>query len=160
MQGPDEDFRVFGKVEVSYPFTENEDTARSFDITIIGQYLYNGYGYEDPDLLRDNEQGIAFLISEDELSMDDLASLGRHYCASSFYWDSLFDTIFSIKLFWIANFTDGSGRISPEISLKPIDEIEISLSVPVTYGEERDQFTPDASTVSVAVKASFGSGSF
>jgi len=25
--------------------------------------------------------------------------------------DSLFDTIFSIKLFWIGNLTDGSGRV-------------------------------------------------
>jgi hypothetical protein len=153
----DDEFFFSGTIGFRY---SNQDDTGNFNLTLTGQYLYNGYGYKDPDLLKDNKPGIGSLISADELCIDDLSSPGQHYGASLFNWSSMFSTDLSIKLFWMGNLTDGSGRISPEILFKPIDELEISAGVPVTYGEEGDQFTPDESTVSVSLQFSLGCGRF
>ncbi len=155
----DRDDEFFFSGTVGFRYSNLDDTG-NFNITLTGQYLYNGYGYKDPDFLKDNEQGIGFLIGADKLSIDDLSSPGQHYGASLFNWRSMFDTDLSIKLFWMGNLTDGSGKIIPEFLIQPIDELEISVGVPVTYGEEGDQFTPDESTVSVSLQFSLGCGRF
>ncbi len=153
----DDDIFLSGTLGFKY---SNQDDLGYFNITLIGQYMYYGYGYEDPDILKDNSQGVAFFLSQDELCLDDLAFPGRHYAASSINWDSLFNSDFSIMLFWMGNLSDGSGQVKPTITLKRSDELKFSLSVPVTYGEEGNEFTPGGSMLSVSFEVSFGSGSF
>ncbi len=153
----DDDIFLSGALGFRY---SNQDDLGYFNITLIGQYMYYGYGYEDPDILKDNSQGVAFFLSQDELCLDDLAFPGRHYAASSINWDSLFDSDFSIKLFWMGNLSDGSGQVKPTITLKRSDELKFSLGVPVTYGEEGNEFTPGGSMLALSFEVSFGSGSF
>ena len=153
----DDDIFLSGTLGFKY---SNQDDLGYFKITLIGQYMYYGYGYEDPDILKNNSQGVAFFLSRNELCLADLAFPGRHYVASSINWDSLFDSDFSIKLFWRGNLSDGSGQVIPTLSLKRSDELEFSLGVPVTYGEEGNEFTPSGSMLSVSFEVSFGSGSF
>jgi len=153
----DDDIFLSGTLGFKY---SNQDDLGNFNITLIGQYMYYGYGYEDPDILKDNSQGVAFFLSQNELCLDDLTFPGRHYAASSINWDSLFDSDFSIMLFWMGNLSDGSGQVKPTISLKRSDELKFSLSLPVTYGEEGNEFTPGGSMIAVSFEVSFGSGSF
>lgn len=153
----DEDIFLSGTLGFKY---SNQDDLGYFNITLIGQYMYYGPGYENPDILKDNSQGVAFFLSQDELCLDDLTFPGRHYAASSINWDSLFDSDFSIKLFWIGNLSDGSGQVKPTITLKRSDELKFSLGVPVTYGDDGNEFTPGGSMLSVSFEVSFGSGSF
>ena len=51
--------------------------AQDWSATFAGQYLWNGEGYEDAALLRDNRAGVVALLVAGDLSRGDLVFLGR-----------------------------------------------------------------------------------
>ena len=56
--------------------------AQDWSATFAGQYLWNGEGYEDAELLRDNRAGVVALLVAGDLSRGDLVFLGRHLAAA------------------------------------------------------------------------------
>ncbi len=136
------------------------DEADFFDFSVSGQYMYNGQGYEDPHFLTNNAAGVALLLVQNAISRDDMLWPGMHYAAGSINWAGLLTTDLTLGLFWIGNLSDGSGRVVPSLSFKPIDELEIGLSVPVTYGDSGAEYTPQGGKTALSLSVSVGKGKF
>ncbi len=128
-----------------------------WDLFASAQYLFNGEGYSNEELLKN--PGIAILLSQDRLSARDLERPGMHYGVGSVNWKIL-KSDFSIGAFWIGNLSDFSGRIVPSLSWSPLDYASLSFSVPVVYGEEGDEFSPLGKGLSLTLEANLGSGKF
>lgn len=166
-RGPDNPFglrtvrhteRVFTAVTggLRYIYTAEDGWSATF----VGQYLWNGEGYEDPDVLRDNLAGISRLMELGDLSRADLGFPGRHYAAASLnLWPRRgFD--WSLGAFWISNLSDGSARVSPSITFRPSEHFSVRASATMTYGEGGAEMTPHGSHVGVSLTAILGSGRF
>lgn len=131
-----------------------------WNLSLAAQYFYNGEGYEDPDLLRDNADGIQLLMASGELNQEDLYRPARHYGAVHVKWSEIRESDFSLSLFWIGNLVDGSGQITPKVSWDPLDEAGVALSVPIQYGQEGEEFSSRGSQVSLALTLTIGGGTF
>ena len=136
------------------------DEEGNFSFMTAAQYLYNGEGYADKDFMKDNNSGIMVLLGNGDISASDLLRPGLHYGAASFHWNGMFNSDFSLSLFWIGNLMDGSGRVSPSVSYSPIDNGSITVSLPFTYGDDGYEYTQNGRNLSLNVKLSLGSGSF
>jgi len=140
-----------------------------FSLSLIGQYFYNGEGYEDTDMYSFIPTILPLAAGGTvEFSPFDLIFPGRHYLAA--HVSSTFTTDMSASLFVLANMTDLSGIISPTISFSFIDNINISLSAHLTYGADGTEYTfsfnedtfqvESARYLSPSVSITFGSISF
>ncbi len=136
------------------------DDRSWLDVTVSAQYLYNGQGYEDPDLLASRRAGVSALIAAGELSKSDLARRGRAYGALNATWTGMFGSDFTLSSLWLANLADGSGMVSPSIRWDLNDELKLSLKVSLMYGDAGDEYSPGGEAAAVSLTASLGSGSF
>lgn len=126
------------------------------DITFLGQYFYNGEGYEDSTLLES-----AYALRYNNLLTDkDLEHFGQHYCAASFSYDDIFDSGFGITLYFMSNLSDQSILISPSISLTIIDEIKATLGLTLFYGDNGDEVYNQENPYSIYIEVNTGSGLF
>ena len=138
-----------------YAFDEVESSVR-----FSGQYLYNGEGYSDLAVLKDNPLGIGALLGAGEISFTDLMNTGRHYAAANAGWAGIFGSDFSLHAFWLHNFSDMSGYVSPSLSVTLFDQVSLSISTPYRYGDEGGEYSPTGDGVSVRLSTSLGGGSF
>jgi hypothetical protein len=136
------------------------DDRSWFDLAIAAQYLYNGQGYEDPDLIAANPAGVAALLAAGGLSRGDLLQRGRHYGALSASWTEMFASDLTLSALWLANLADGSGAISPAIRWDCSDELRLSLKVSLMYGGAGAEYSPLGEAATVSLSAILGSGSF
>ena len=128
--------------------------------TFAGQYLWNGEGYEDAAVLRDNRRGVMKLLESGDLSFGDLIYPGRHYAAASLNFSLGRDRDWSMGAFWLSNLSDGSARVSPSVTFRPADQLSLRAAASVTYGEDGAEMTPFGSRVGASVTATLGSGRF
>lgn len=138
-------------------------TISEINLSFIGQYYYNGEGYDRNDsdeLWHDSFPGILALKETDEISTADLINRGKHYGAGTIYYKDMFDSDFSIALFWIGNFSDFSGQIKPSVIWTPSEYAKISISVPVFYGEQYDEYSLLGSSTQLELSVSVGGGKF
>ncbi len=135
-------------------------TEYDLDLSFVCQYYYNGEGYKEPDILRNNSSGIFQLINNGDLTNQDLYRPGRHYCSARVMWSEILDSNFSASVLWIGNLSDASGQVSPEISLELFEYAGLSLGMPVFYGDKGDEFTPNGKSFSISLTASLGGGDF
>ena len=153
----DEEFFYHTTAGVSFIYAfEEVDSSLNF----VGQYLYNGEGYDDPSILSDNTAGIGALLGSGSLVVSDLINSGRHYAAVSGAWNGIFGSELSLRLFWIQNFSDMSGFVTPTLSYKIIDGVNLSLQVPYRYGDVGDEYTPTGDGLSARIAVSLGGGTF
>jgi hypothetical protein len=125
--------------------------------TIAIQYYYNGYGYDDSSLLPDALVQVAM----GAISVQDLMSFGRHYAAATLGFGKIADQDLGVYVFWMGNFSDGSGRISPSVTWKIFDYATISARIAFLYGEDYLEFTPPGtSRIQAGLIATLGSGKF
>lgn len=136
-----------------YTFSESDSS-----IMASGQYLYNGEGYEDPTVLQ--EAGVGGLLVSGDISPADLRNTGRHYAAANASWNKILGSGFTLGSFWIHNFNDESGYLSPSLSFNVFDGLDIALSTPFGYGEEGDEYTPFGDSLSAKITMRLGNGSF
>ena len=68
---------------------------------------------------------------------------GRHYLAASVGWSDLLDSDFGLSLLYLANFSDGSGLITPTVTWDPIDHVRLSTGVRIRYGKTGDEYGPN-----------------
>lgn len=142
------------------------------ELTIAGQYYYNGEGYEgvarndliDAALLRASgipggSQGVGYLLS----------GASRHYGAFSISKSKFFAVDLSVSLFAIANLADLSGMARPSISYEFFEGFSMSLSpsfiwaVDALWGNgENSEYTLVAGgpAMTISVEASLGGGRF
>ena len=134
--------------------------AADWSATFAGQYLWNGEGYEDADLLRDNRAGVAALLAAGDLSRADLLLPGRHYAAASL--DVAFGrgADWSAGVFWLSNLSDGSARVAPSVTFRPLDQLSLRAAAALTYGPDGAEMTPLGGRVTASLTASLGSGRF
>ncbi|MDE0219914.1 MAG: hypothetical protein OXJ90_11640 [Spirochaetaceae bacterium] len=133
---------------------------RDWSATFVGQYLWNGEGYEDSDILRENPLGVGRLLIAGDLHPGDLIFPGRHYAAASIGLSLDRDSEWLLAAFWISNLSDASGRVSPSLTVRPADHFSLRAAASVTYGEEGAEMTPFGSRVTVSIAATLGSGRF
>ena len=127
---------------------------------VAAQYLYNGEGYADYALVRDNPAGVGTLLAAGKISSRDLQRPGRHYAAASTSWRDIGDSRISASVFWITNLSDLSGMVTPSLSWGFLDRGTLSLSVPISYGDPGDELSAQGAGIGVTVSASLGGGVF
>ena len=151
--------RVFTAATGGLRYTYSPETA-DWSATLVGQYLWNGEGYEDPAILRKERAGIGALMESGDLSRADLSFPGRHYAAASLNLSLGSGSDWSLGAFWISNLSDGSGRVSPSVTFRPADQLSLRAAATVTYGEDGAEMTPFGSRVGASITATLGSGRF
>lgn len=134
------------------------DENEWFSLGISAEYFYNGYGYNDPDVLKN--PNIPGLIAAEEISLEDLGETGRHYAGASFSWRELFGAPVSLNINWIGNLSDLSGTIMPQISFDIIDLFDLSVSFPINYGNIGDEYSMNGITYGFSCSLSMGGGRF
>ena len=134
--------------------------SERWSATFVGQYLWNGEGYKNPGLLRENPTGITALIASNDLSLGDLSYPGRHYAAASLSIAPGLPSDWSLGGFWISNLSDGSGRISPSLRFQLAKKLSLQANATITYGAAGSEMTPTGSYAGVSVGATLGSGNF
>ena len=165
-----------------------KDPENGGSLAILGQYLFNGDGYGDSDLLEasaflfQNPDTNGFAIADTEaqpedyapppdLAASDLANWGRHYAAASANWLSIANTDISLSLFALVNLSDLSGIISPSLNFRFLDTFSASVSGRITFGDPGDELTDPAGlfsadgeaglgTLAISVSIGLGGGSF
>ncbi len=108
--------------------------------SLIAQYYYNGEGY--PDARRLAPQA-AVLIADpgSGIGVGDIAGFtGRHYLALNLSWSFRKDSDVQVSALLVANLSDGSGTVSPEIDFDLSDEIVLGLKASLNYGQDGSQF--------------------
>ncbi|MCX7025907.1 MAG: hypothetical protein NT061_00130 [Spirochaetes bacterium] len=141
------------------------------NITAIAQYYYNGEGYSDSSrttLVADaNAVLVAVASSPTNYAKvsQALAGLiygsGQHYAALSFSKSKLIGDDVSASVIAVANLSDGSGIVKPNISWAPLDYLTLSLSPLFVFGPTDGEYTflagGDKATLSLGLVVS---GSF
>lgn len=100
------------------------DPASNLGLTLMGQYYYNGEGYDGVDLFA-----------------NPMTRSGFHYGAVSSAL-SVSDSV-SASLSWIGNLSDGSGILSPSITWAASDYLAMNLGTRYSYGAVGTQYAPD-----------------
>lgn len=151
----------------------SEVSDLSFSLT--GQYYFNGEGYDEPGLVSDfmnytaiylsgldpennPADAIAYEAHQGQYNLSDLMNRSKHYGAANISITPVKDLSFSV--FWMGNFSDFSGVIKPGFSWNATDYIRIGLSIPYTYGDAGDEYTPDGDNLSFALEVSLGGSAF
>jgi len=132
----------------------------SSTVNVVAQYLYNGEGYSDPSVITDNPAAIGALLASGALSTSDLRNTGKHYTAANAGWSDLFGSEINANVLWIQNFTDMSAMVTPSLGRTIVDKVNLTLAVPMMFGEEGDEFTPFGDSLSLRLSLSLGGGSF
>ena len=140
-----------------YTYTPEQ---QDWSATFAGQYLWNGEGYEDAELLRDNRAGVVALLVAGDLSRGDLVYAGRHYAAALLNVALGRGADWSAGVFWLSNLSDGSGQVSPSLTFRPLDQFSLRAGATLTYGPDGAEMTPFGSRVAASLTATLGSGRF
>ena len=136
-----------------------------YDFMVIGQYYYNGEGYADDSIILNNFPQIGALIATDKLSLNDILYSSMHYIGLMINWTRINKSDFGAGVFWLANLSDSTGQIKPFVSYTPNNWINLTLSVPISYGDKLFQLSPDntiinSANISVLFQASIGGSPF
>ncbi len=153
----DDTFFFSGTAGIQYMYSDADNRC---NISLAGQYYYNGEGYRDPAVITDNKQALAYLAAEGEMSTTDLVEPSRHYGAASLAWNDILDTDFSLSTFWMGSFADASGRFTSSVSFALNTYFSFSLGLNRSYGSEGAEFTPDGGKTILTLGATLGSGKF
>ncbi|MFW6288297.1 MAG: hypothetical protein ACOC2Q_00785 [Spirochaetota bacterium] len=131
-------------------------------LTLIGQYFFNGEGYEDTEgllpaaarlLLNPGENGLAIENEADQpegyepppdLAFGDLANWGRHYAGATVSLSSLFLDDLALSAFGLVNLTDLSAIVTPAITYRFLDRFSLGVSGRFTLGGADDEYTDPA----------------
>jgi hypothetical protein len=121
-----------------------------WNLSLFAQYFFNGQGYEKPyDYEGLIESTSDFLPPPPEtptpaiITSADILYPGRHYLAASVGWSELLDSDFSLSLLYIANLSDRSGLVIPNVTWQPIDHVSLSTGFRFSYGESGDEYGPN-----------------
>ena len=106
------------------------------NVTAIAQYLYQGEGYNDTDLLDNAAAG----VFAGTLPAEVAALFGRHHTVLSLGLSELFHEDLSANLLWQASWSDLSGLVSTSLSWQIFDRLSLSGGVHLGYGDRPSEF--------------------
>ncbi len=153
------DETFFPSATAGFRYRWSDDRAY-FDVSVSSQYLYNGDGYEDPDLLRRHAEGVEALVGSGKLSAADLVDTGRHYGAVNLSWTHMFGTDFTVACLWLGNLADGSGMVTPSVRLDLSDYLNLAVKSGLRYGAVGEEYNRTGEIMSLSLSANLGTGSF
>jgi hypothetical protein len=124
-------------------------------LLISAQYYFNPLGYPGSEL-RDDALLLSLLPTPTIVPVD-LLFFGQHYAAVAVSWSEIGSSDISASASWVGNLSDGSGSVTPAITVRLLDEVSMTLRGTIGYG-----VTPDESVESLAISASLalGGGAF
>ncbi|MDC7245626.1 MAG: hypothetical protein PQJ47_06915 [Sphaerochaetaceae bacterium] len=125
----DDRFYFLGTVGGMYTYSSSES---DFSLSAVGQYFYNGEGYEDTEMY----DYVPSVLTQIELS--DLLLPGRHYIGATL--SASFTDDLGASVLVISNMTDFSGLVIPSITYSGIDNLSISLSANLNYGSDGTEY--------------------
>ncbi|TFG84565.1 MAG: hypothetical protein E4H20_02805 [Spirochaetales bacterium] len=147
-------------------------TQSDWNLTLAGQYYYDGEGYANDD----REARIAEAHTAEPVIISSLGSdaafsgflkglilgSGRHYAAFSLSKSELFVDDLSVSLFVIGNLSDFSGYAKPTVSYTLFDGLSASLSVAFAFGLTDSEYLVlnDGPSMAWSIGLTMGSGSF
>ncbi len=135
------------------------------DVSLIGQVLYNGDGYDGPDILGSLgeafglQQADSGLVDGPTLSIDDLTRTGRWYGTVSAGHADVFGTDIGVSALLQANFSDNSGIVGVTLSRELFTGLSVSATANVAYGEDGREFT-QIGRFGLSIAAQFGTTRF
>lgn len=183
----DEGLFFSGTIGANYMYQFEEDDST---LMLVGQYYYNGEGYDDSTdglleaayhlALNSGDNGLALPADAqpdgyedpEELGTGDLSDFGQHYVGLLVSWSSISGSDLSFSTLAVANLTDLSGMVMPTFSYAFMDYITGSAGMSLTFGEVGDEYTNPAGllglsdddwqgpTMSFTLEFTIGSGSF
>jgi hypothetical protein len=170
----DYDSTVFLKGTVGFNYMNTDK-----NITLMGQYLYDGEGYANDDRearideARADETTIKGILALNP-AVDDvdaafslfLKSLilnsGRHYAAFTFAKSELLVDKLGFSAFVIANLSDFSGYLKPTLSWEFFDGFSLAASAMFALGFEDGEYVVlnDGQALGLSLALTMGTGSF
>lgn len=138
-------FALQGTLGFSYSFSKPK-------ITLASQYLFNGYGDENPELLDD----VAFASKKALYSY-----VGKHYLVVSLSKSELISKKLSLSCFGLVGLSDFSGNASLNLNYQMDKNCSLSLGPFYIFGKENTEFTratKDMLMFNISVK--LGGGKF
>ena len=138
-------FALQGTLGFSYSFTKPK-------ITLATQYLFNGYGDENPETLDD----VAFVSKQTLYNY-----VGKHYLAVSLSKSELISKKLSLSCFGLVGLSDFSGNASLNLNYQMDKNCSLSLGPSYVFGKENSEFTKatkDMLMFNISVK--LGGGKF
>lgn len=122
------------------------------DMSIMAQYYFNGYGYSDPDNVKNfytdykNNPFLPMLMDPEnpvkamEEAMGATVMRGQHYAILRIGFSDIADSGVSATVLTQANLGDLSGLVTTTVSYKLFDYATLSGSLHTAFGEEGDEY--------------------
>lgn len=167
------DVSVFGEVVFAYGTEEQWIASKSFEnkdfvlqgtfgfskyfknpkINLASQYLFNGFGENDPTSLVDEK----FLTKQGLYGY-----VGKHFLALSLTKSELFTEKLSLSGFCLMSFSDFSGMGNLSLNYNLDKNCNISLGPNLVFGKENSEFarTSEKNMFSFDVSVKLGGGKF
>ena len=131
------------------------------NLSLSGQYFFNGTGYPDSALLEDaaylfnnpdsNGQAIADEADQPdgyqaplELERSDLNQWGQHYAALSVGWQEIIGSDLSLNAFLLMNLADLSGIANASLSYRFFARLSASLGARLSFGSVGSEYANPA----------------
>lgn len=130
-----------GAATVGFTWIWSDDSA-NINLSLGGQYYWNGSGYADQSIFNTYAAGIGAAIANGSLSAADLYQRGQHYAAVNVGLSDFFKTDLGLGVQWLANLQDGSGKLINTLSYSGIDKLRLSLIYTFNYGDKGSEFSP------------------
>ena len=140
-----------------------------WNLSLSTQYFFNDQGYQesyDYEVMFESTSDLLPLPPETPaeaiITSADLLYPGRHYLAASVGWSELLDSDFGLSLLYLANFSDGSGLITPTVTWDPIDHVRLSTGLRISYSDDPagDEYAPTGGALAWTLGVSLGAGRF
>jgi len=154
-------------------------TNSDANISVMGQYLYDGEGYTNDDHearideATDSETAIKAILAMNPLVTDVdeafdrflkglIYGSGQHYAAATFSKSELLLDDLSFSVFAMGNLSDFSGIIKPTLSYAFFDGLSLSTSATFAVGYDNGEYVVlnDGRAMSLSVSLTLGSGAF
>lgn len=138
-------------------------------ISLVGQYLYDGEGYAPEDRKDRVKEGqeLKALPGPNAGIIDGLlkmliANSGRHYGALSFSRSELLLKKMSFSVFGMANLSDLSAFVKPQLSYRFFDGLSTSVSASFAFGYDDGEYVilNDGRAMGLSLSVSLGTGTF
>lgn len=140
--------------------TFEDDITDFFGVSAAGQYFYNGIGYDNVDVLRDNQAALGIFFQNGDLNPSDLRYAGKHYSAVNLSLTDLFETDFGLSGFWLAGWSAITGSVTGTVTWAPSDYAAVDVYYRFAYGDEFSEFAPEGDKHTAGVKFRLAYGSY
>jgi hypothetical protein len=120
--------------------------------SIMGQYFFNGMGYTNPSIVSDTYPAVQMLVAQKRIGAADLILRGQHYFAASLSVDRFQESEFGFSIFLVASFSDGSGKLIPELNYGTARNVTVRFKLPTNYGDQFSEYSPSGTILAPTLR--------